>query len=213
MSITSRVVAAGIAAAIFSCAPAQATTQIGHGTVSIVGLYNPTINLASTPNTYTANNGATFQITGTGAFSSVTGGLGVMNGVINFSNSIGTTLNQTLANFFSFSDGQGGSYQFSLASVKTITYAVTPNISSSIGLYLLGDTVDTHLGLASTPTSLTLSFNSTGNSPYSASATLAVPPSPIPSVPEPATWALTLIGFGAMGAALRRRPRTSVTFA
>jgi len=32
-------------------------------------------------------------------------------------------------------------------------------------------------------------------------------------VPEPATWALTLMGFGAMGAAMRRRPRTSVSFA
>lgn len=32
------------------------------------------------------------------------------------------------------------------------------------------------------------------------------------SVPEPATWAMSLIGFGALGAALRRRP-TRVTFA
>ena len=34
------------------------------------------------------------------------------------------------------------------------------------------------------------------------------------AVPEPATWSLTLIGFGAMGAALRRRQRaTGVSFA
>jgi hypothetical protein len=31
------------------------------------------------------------------------------------------------------------------------------------------------------------------------------------SVPEPATWAMMLLGFGAMGVAFRRRRRTSVT--
>lgn len=31
----------------------------------------------------------------------------------------------------------------------------------------------------------------------------------IPSVPEPATWAMMLCGFGALGAAARRRPRTT----
>lgn len=34
------------------------------------------------------------------------------------------------------------------------------------------------------------------------------------AVPEPATWGLMLVGFGLMGAAMRRRTvRTSVTFA
>ena len=32
-----------------------------------------------------------------------------------------------------------------------------------------------------------------------------------PGVPEPATWAMMLFGFGAMGAALRRRPKASTT--
>ncbi len=32
------------------------------------------------------------------------------------------------------------------------------------------------------------------------------PPPPPPGVPEPATWALMLLGFGALGTALRRRP-------
>ncbi|MBT2188351.1 PEPxxWA-CTERM sorting domain-containing protein [Sphingobium sp. H33] len=32
-------------------------------------------------------------------------------------------------------------------------------------------------------------------------------------VPEPASWALMLAGFGALGAALRRRPRLALRFA
>lgn len=32
------------------------------------------------------------------------------------------------------------------------------------------------------------------------------------AVPEPATWAMMLLGFGAMGFALRRRKRTELTF-
>lgn len=33
------------------------------------------------------------------------------------------------------------------------------------------------------------------------------------AVPEPASWALMIMGFGAVGFAMRRRPRTAVTFA
>ena len=38
----------------------------------------------------------------------------------------------------------------------------------------------------------------------------ALPP-PTPGVPEPATWALMLLGFGAAGAALRSRRRSALT--
>lgn len=34
-----------------------------------------------------------------------------------------------------------------------------------------------------------------------------------PAVPEPATWAMMLAGFGVLGSALRRRSRVSVSFA
>lgn len=214
MSMMSRFVAGSFAAAaVFATAPAQAT-EIPDGTVSIVGLFNPTVNLGTNPNTFTATSGTTFEVSGTGGFLGATGGLGSLNGVLNFSSVAGTTLNQSIANFFTFADGTGHNFQFSLDSVKTVTWANTPGVSSSFSLYLLGNTVDTFLGYTPTATSLTLTFNSTGGSPYSASATLAVPPAPTGDVPEPATWALTLIGFGAMGAALRRRPRvTNVSFA
>lgn len=215
MNMMSRFAMGSLAAvAVFATAPAQAT-QIPDGTVSIVGLFNPTINLGSNPKTFTATSGLTFEISGTGGFLGATGGLGTLNGVLNFSSTAGATINQSIANFFTFADGTGigHNFQFSVDSVKTINYADNPGVSSSISLYLLGSTIDSFLGYSATPTSLTLTFNSTGSSAYAASATLAVPPSRIPSVPEPATWAMTLIGFGAMGAALRRRPRTSVSFA
>jgi hypothetical protein len=41
------------------------------------------------------------------------------------------------------------------------------------------------------------------NAPYSASVQL--PTSPVPTVPEPATWAMMLGGFGLAGMAMRRR--------
>lgn len=36
--------------------------------------------------------------------------------------------------------------------------------------------------------------------------------SPVAAIPEPATWAMMLMGFGAMGVSLRRRRRTSTLF-
>jgi hypothetical protein len=214
MTLMSRIVAGSLAAATLLVAAPAMATQIPNGNVSIVGLFNPVVNLTPNPKTFTAAFGNTFEISGTGGFSGATGGFGSLNGVLNFSGTANSTINQTIANFFTFADGTGHNFQFSLNSVKTIAYSNTPGVSSSISLYLLGSTIDTYLGYAPTATSLTLVFGSTGGSPYSAAATLAVPPAPIPTVPEPATWALTLIGFGAMGAALRRRPRvTGVNFA
>lgn len=216
MNSMSRIVAAGlVAAAAFATAPAQAT-QIPDGTVSIVGTFTPTIDLAVNPHTFTADLGGTFEITGDGGFFGVGGKTGTLDGVIQFSGVVGATINQSLSDFFVFNDGFGGVFDFSVSSVKTISYAVDSG-SSAIGLYLLGNTVDTNPlhSYDDTLTSLTLTFNSTNGSPYSASASLAVPPAhvTVPDVPEPATWALTLIGFGAMGTAMRRRPRTAVTFA
>jgi hypothetical protein len=214
MSMMSRIVAAGlVGAAALATAPAMAT-QIPDGTVSIVGLFNPTVNLGAHPNTFTATTGLTFEISGTGGFSGVSGLTGTLNGTIDFSSVLGATIDQSIANFFTFNDGTGHNYEFSLDSVTTTAYTNTPGVSTGFTLYLLGATGDAVKGYASTPTSLTLVFGNTGTSAYSAAATLAVPPAPIPSVPEPATWALTLVGFGAMGAAMRRRPRvSSVTFA
>jgi len=38
------------------------------------------------------------------------------------------------------------------------------------------------------------------------------PPPPVPGVPEPGTWAMMIVGFGLLGAFLRRRRRTAGEF-
>ncbi len=184
---------------------AGAVTPIGNGTVSVAALYNPTINTTTAPATFTATMGNTFEVSGTGSFTKVTGLTGTMDGTLSFSSAVGTTINQSLSNFFVFSDGSGGTYNFSPTSVLTRSYAVTPGVTSSISLYVLGTTLDSKLALDPTPTSLTLSFNSTGGSPYAASATLSIPPAGPGVVPEPTTWALLMVGFGMGGYSARRR--------
>ena len=200
-----------VAATALSAAPAQAVTQIPDGTLSIGALFVPTVTTGAT-NTFSVTNGATFQTAGSGGFSSVVNRMGSMNGTFSFSSTVGASLAQVLPNFFLFDDAAGGNYSFSAASAKTISYSVTPGISSAFAIYLLGSTFDSNLGLGPTATSLTLTFNSTGNSPYSASATLAVPPARTGSVPEPASWALIVLGFGGMGAMMRRPRLASVSF-
>ena len=98
---------AGALAAVVISAPAVAA-PVPNGTVSVAALYNPTVTLGSSTGTYTATGGNTFEILGTGGFTSVTGLNGTMNGTLTFSTAEGTTLAQSLANFFVFIDGRGG---------------------------------------------------------------------------------------------------------
>jgi len=200
----SRICALGLAgAATLFTAPVMAAS-VPNGTVTVGAFYAPTVDLMAMPSTYKVTSGATFEVIGTGGFVPVTGLMGTMNGTLSFSNVVGVTLAQSLANFFVFNDGAGGTYNFSVDSVRTDTM-MTSAASNSLSLYILGSTIDSHLNYAATPTSLTLGFNSTGGSPYSTSATLSVPPASM--APEPVTWALMVGGFGAVGMALRRRPR------
>jgi hypothetical protein len=214
MKTMSHYIATGIVvAAALASAPAQATTEIGNGTAAVAVIGSPTADLIVSPHTFTFANSLTIQHDGTGAFVPTNLLFGSLNGVVSFSGTVGTTLATSLADFFTFADGKGSSYKFSVDSVRTLSYSVDPGSSSAISLYLLGSTVDAALGLGPTATSLTLSFNSTGSSAFATAATLSVPPAGVPSVPEPATWGMIVVGFGAMGAAMRRRQRTNVTFA
>lgn len=206
-----RLIAGGLLASAAVVSAPVIAAVIPDGTVTVAALYTPTVNLAVTPATYTATIGSTFEVIGTGGFNNVTGLFGQMNGTLSFSSTIGATLPELLANFFVFNDGVGGTFNFSVESVQTQTYSVNPGVSNSFSLYLLGSTLDAVQGYTATPTSLTLSFNSTGGSPYAASATLAVPPAGV--VPEPISWALMVGGFGLVGITMRTSRRTAVTFA
>ena len=64
-------------------APALAT-DIPDGTVTVAALYVPTVNLASSPATYKATLGNTFEVVGDGGFADVTGLFGQMNGTLSF---------------------------------------------------------------------------------------------------------------------------------
>ena len=184
--------------------PAWAT-PIPDGNVSSVDTFNPTVNLASDPSTYSAMGGGTFQVSASGGFAGAAGGTGTLNGTLTFADTAGVTVAETTSNFFVFGDGQGGTYNFSVASVLTRAFADNPGTTASGTLYVLGTTVDLSLGYDTpTATSLTVSFNSTGNSPYSSSLTLAVPPAPL-DVPEP--MSLVLLGTGLMAAGAIRYSR------
>jgi hypothetical protein len=198
-----------VAVSAFVTAPAQAA-MIPNGTLSISILVPPTVSLG-TVNSYT-DTGATYLSGGTGSFTPLGGALnGALAGTIDFSSATGISSAISLPNFFTFDDGSGGTYSFSATSVETLNYSVNPGVSTAISLYLLGTTLDSALGYTATPTSLTLSLNSTGGSLFSSSATLAIPPAGVASVPEPATWAFTVMGFGAMGAMLRRPRKSNVS--
>ena len=198
-------------AAVVLAAPAMAV-DVPAGTVASVALFTPAISMAADPATYTANLGGTLQIAGTGGFADLATTFGSLNGTISFSRTVGTTISETVANFFQFSDQSAVAnpagnlnYKFSVSSVTTEAV----NASGTSTLSLLGTLLDANLGYTPTAAAITLQFNSTGGSAYSSSLTLAVPP----AVPEPASWGLMLAGFGGIGWVMRRQRKVSVSFA
>lgn len=59
------------------------------------------------------------------------------------------------------------------------------------------------LGVSSAPSISSLTYSANGKLWHSSNVTVAA----VQAVPEPATWALIIIGFGGMGYVVRRKPR------
>ncbi len=199
MKIISLLSGVAVALAITSTADAK---PFGPATGAISILGSPMVTLGALSST--ASFSAPVAIFSTTGDLSSASGPGTVSGTLNFSNVPLTSVPNVVTNFMTFADTSGGQYFFDVSSVETLSYFTSPS-STSITLYLLGTAGDTHLSLSAAPTSETITINKTGASAYSASATIAAPPSM--NVPEPASWSLMLIGFGAAGGLMRRSRR------
>ena len=109
-------------------------------------------------------------------------------------------------------DGVGGPNDLDISSVLVNGLAATPvyrdalgNICTTPGVGTCGATETFAINnvpiTANQPNEISISGFSRGNGSYGGNATFI----PTAAVPEPATWAMMLFGFGAMGFALRRR--------
>jgi hypothetical protein len=128
-------------------------------------------------------------------------------GTINFSTTIGANTSFNLrdgSNFFGSFSSTNLSVISSGNGVESfyITGNFTPGTYSGYGSYATGS-----LNAGPESASITISFTQTGNGSISDSATLAVPPSGIAAVPEPASVSMIVMGLGGVFAAGRRYRR------
>lgn len=89
-------------------------------------------------------------------------------------------------------------------SIRLDTFAFTPTMTGAIDVYQLAPTL---LGTGNHTLFVTGNIVAGPSASYSGTVNFNVPTQ---GVPEPATWAMMLLGFGATGMVMRRRNRKTV---
>jgi hypothetical protein len=105
--------------------------------------------------------------------------------------------------------GSQGAFTETLTTVKEV--ARNPSSPNSIGVTLLG-TVTGPLGsgFIDTPVSLTLTANQEGGPGDTITVSFTNASGVAPSIPEPSTWVMMALGFGALGYAGHRRRNANI---
>ena len=109
--------------------------------------------------------------------------------------------------------GSQGAFTETLTTVKDV--ARNPSSPDSIGVTLLGTvTGPPGSGFVDAPISLTLTANQDGGPGNTITVSFSNASAVAPSIPEPSTWVMMALGFGALGyAAFRRRgPNVAALF-
>ena len=192
--------------ALAAASAANAAVTIGAGsTISVTGnvIANPTnqdisqaTSLDFTNSLYTPSLGVAGPVSsysGTGSFAGdiCLGSCGTIQDILSLA--VGP---QSIPNFFLLSGGTGpASISFSLDGISSIVR--TPGFLDVTATGTLSAT-----GFDSTPGLFRFSTQGGGNLVTFSATTTAVP--------EPATWALMLLGFGGIGMAMRRRRRPAL---
>lgn len=187
---------AAAAALLCLSAPAQAATIIGQ--ISFTGVVRPigSTNMQgatgldfysfSVPSSPAGDGGAPgiimFAFGSSGIFN------GILCGACGTIKDLPTFTSGPIASFFEI----GSSIFFDLKSIKSVTTSGSGNDAS---LTLIASGTFRIAGLDDTPASLTLTTQGNGATTFSATA--------VNAVPEPASWALMIAGFGLAGGMLR----------
>lgn len=105
--------------------------------------------------------------------------------------------------------GSQGAFTETLTTVKEV--ARDPSSPNSIGVTLLGTvTGPPGSGFIDTPVSLTLTANQEGGPGNTITVSFTNASGVAPSIPEPSTWVMMALGFGALGYAASCRRKANV---